>query len=145
MLASAVHLTQVNFGQSVAVDLEYLPRFKHRGVDLPGVAHVEAELGLRQLLEQVGEFLGAPSDGLSLVHVLDAQGRTHCCPQWEIVNDVRVNDNVPLGCCDWQKVRNQLALGESPESAGRVQGDILVRTQVESADGAEQRFQLIFS
>lgn len=63
--------------------------FAHGGIDLAGVADVETEGRIRQIFEDFNQIAGGLSDGLALVHVLDAEMVAQVRPLLRTIHYVR--------------------------------------------------------
>ena len=95
MTALGVDLADVKLAQASAESLQDGGGFAHGGIDLAGVADVETEGRVRQTFEDFNQIAGGLSDGLALVHVLDAETVAQARPLLRPIHHVRVHDYGP--------------------------------------------------
>jgi len=69
--------------------------FAPGGIDLAGVADIETEGRVRQTLENFNQIAGGLSDGLALVHVLNAETVAQARPLLRPIHHARMHDDGP--------------------------------------------------
>ena len=83
----------MNLAESIPEAVEQLIRDPHRRIDRPRVGDIEAESGLRQLLEHGGELISGPSARIAQVHILEDQSTTEDSICVEGSEGVRMNND----------------------------------------------------
>jgi hypothetical protein len=92
-MVSVAERAEVHVTEPRAEAVEQLVGHRHRRVDRPSVRNVEAEAGIRQLLEEGLDLVGGAAGVLPVVHVLEHKTRSNGSERASRGYPIRVRDD----------------------------------------------------